>query len=225
MEPDNNFGSTQSSSSTSTSTPTPASPPAPSKTMSSANDELMQFDANKHKNLSPSLLWLAAIVSIVCTVGFWLLNSSVSKALANKQSEKDTIVSQINGSTYSAVEKKATAFKTAVDALQTATTNRYEMSTFLTALYAEVSDKVTVTDVAVSSAGKLTLAGTADSYKSVAEQIAVLTDWSVSSSAVLSGVQLDSVSEDVSSGTVVTFSISAQVNKSVKLTSSTSGGN
>lgn len=199
------------------SAPTPAPATGSTEGKSDGTDELVQYDENKGNNLSPLFLWIAAIFSIVGTAYIWFASSSVAQALSDKKTEKDSVIAEIVSPTYVDVESKATSFKSSVDQMQVALAARYSMSDFLPKFYANIDKKTTVSNLSISDDGKLTFDGLTDSYKSVAEQIATLTAWSVGSNKVLSDVKLLSVSEDTSSGVVVKFALSAQVDKTVDL--------
>lgn len=208
MESESIFGTQQAR-------PEPGAPVAPPPPSSSGDP--VSYDNPNHTNVAGLFMWLAAIIAVAGTVFLWFLNSSTTQALADQNSEKDKIVSEIVSPTYVDVETKATSFKTAVDQLSQAVASRYSVGAFLPKFYAHINKNVSVNNISIGTDGKLSFDGTTTSYKGVAQQVATLTDWSVDSKKVLSNVQLLSVSEDISSGVVAKFAISATIDKKIDL--------
>lgn len=231
MEPENQFNTQPGSAPASVPA---AAPPAKTQPMSMSNltsgmrpegGEIAEISDRHGPNGSTALLWLCAILAITATVWLWFLDRSAAQNVVDKTSQRDATIAEISMPTYRDVEAKATAFQAAVSQLSTVQKSRYKMSEFLPLLYAKINKNVVVKNVAVDTDGKLSLGGTTDSYKSAALQVATLQGWKVNDLNVLSNVQLVSESESITSGVVVTFSISASINKTVSLTTVSASAN
>ncbi len=207
----------------------PAPKPGPEPGGDKGGDNITEISEHGDFNLSGLLLWICAVLALTGMIFLWFLNRSAAQKLTDKTNEKTTTIAEISSPTYAAVETKATAFQAAVNQLDTATKSRYMMSEFLPLLYGRVDKNVTVTNLAIDSTGKLSFDGKTDSYKSAALQLAALQGWKINDENVVTGAQLLSESEDVSKGTVVTFSISGTIDKTISLittsASTTQGGN
>jgi len=219
------------------SAPTPSSAPAPapaprpgSSGGNSGDDYLTEMADHSEFSISGFILWLSAVVAISATVFFWFLNSSAAQDLADKTSQKTNAVAEISSPTYAALETRANQFQAAVNQLSTAAKSRFSMDKFLPLLYGQVNKNVVVSTLSVDDTGKVSFSGTTNSYKSAAQQVATLKNWKINEVNVVTAATLDSESESVESGVVlVTFSISATVDKTIALStasvSSTEGGN
>jgi len=206
--------------------------PAPRPPVHSGGDDIadsLTISDRGKANVAGLLLWLSAVVAIGMTVFFWFLNQSVAQDLADKTIEKDQVVAEISSPTYAALESRANQFQAAVNKLSTATKDRFSMEKFLPLLYAKINKNVVISDLSVDDSGKISFSATTDSYKSAAQQIETLKSWEIGGNKVATTVTLDSESESVDTAVVVSFSVSATIDKNVvfasDLTNSTEGGN
>jgi hypothetical protein len=200
----------------------PAAGPMPKE---NSNDmEMVQFSERGSFNLSIFLLWLCAIVAILGSVFLWFLSRSAADELADKQSRLDEVTSKLSTPANTEAEARAKSLISAVTQLKTASANRYLMKDFLPLFYTRINKNVVVSNLTIGSDGKISLDGKTDSYKSAAEQALSLRDWKINSKSMFTSVQLGTVSESIASGTEVTFSLSGQIDKTVKLTTTTTTG-
>jgi len=206
---------TPTSSPISDSRPAPGSKTEPAK--SGGNDEIEGIKEHSDVHVPSILLWTCAVLALTAMVFLWFLSYSSAQKLADKQSQRDATIAEISTPTYAAVEAKAIAFQSAVNQLKTASSGRYMFTDFLPLFYGRVNKNVVVTNLAVSSDGKLSFDGTTDSYKSAALQLASLQSWKINDKNVVLNAQLLSESEDVTQGVVVKFAISGNIDKTVSL--------
>lgn len=201
---------------------------SPKADIFTANEE--SFDVNEKKtfNFGVFICWIAALIAISGSIFFWLLNKSTLDALAEKNIEKDQIISEINSPGLIGAEQKATLFKKAVSTYESVTSQNYPMSVFLPALYQKVSPNVVIKNVSVTADSVMSFDGQADSYHSVALQLLLLKDWKVNDKSILKDVKLLSVSENInetSKKVEAPFSISAKIVKSASLNEKTGTAN
>lgn len=160
------------------------------------------------------LAWLSIMVAVLASVSFWLLDMSASQSLHDKKSEKDLIFQSIQSAEYADVNESITGFVSAYDRLKEVQKDHYAFGKFLPKLYEKVDSDITVENLEISNAGKLSLNGKTISYRGVADQMIALKSW-----GVLSNVQLVTVNLNVASnGSIeVPFVISADIDKSMDL--------
>lgn len=184
------------------------------------------FDVSTGHGGGAALLicWLTVCLSIIGSIIFWLMNSSAQKSVTDKQTSKDNVVSQLSSPSLFGVEAKADNFKAAVNRLTSISQQRYPMGVFMTQFSAEIDSNVTLKNLSFTSTNDLNMGGATTSYRAVADQMEVLKNWKVNNKNILKNVTLGSVSESMDTTTnkpVVTFAITATVDKSQSLTTST----
>lgn len=201
--------------------PVTAPPPAvDNERKNNSSEEFSAIEEEKHFNFAAMLNWITAILAISGTVFLYLLSKDLATKADTFENEKRVVVAQITGTTYSAVEKQASSFKSAVLELQQAEQDRYLMKDFLPGFYAHVAKNVVLGNVAVTETGEINLDGKTDSYNSIAKQFLALKDWQVDGKNVLTDVKLLSSSETVTEAGKLeaSFAISANIDRSVSLT-------
>lgn len=182
------------------------------------SEEFSAVEDEKHFNFAAMLNWITAILAISGAIFLYLLSKDLATKATTLEDEKQTAVAQITGSTYSGVEKQASAFKSAVLELQKADQSRYLMKDFLPQFYAHIAKNVVLGSITVSD-GEISLSGKTDSYNSIAKQFLALKNWAVDENNVLKNVQLLSSSESLAEGGKIeaSFTISATIDKTVSL--------
>lgn len=170
----------------------------------------LEVEDHSSFNFPVAISCLVALMAMLVTGLFWWINKDSQTLLKEKQSEQESIVQQITTSTYKDVEKKASDFKSSVNALSAAKKERYSMEKFLQNFYSKVTKDVQISSLSVSSEGSLSISGTTATYRSVADLLMALGDWET-----LGEVELGSVAlAESESGTLeATFSINAIINK------------
>jgi len=187
--------------------------------VSPIREEEDSFDISEKKriNLPVLICWLTALLAIAGGILFWLLSKSAGDALSEKKNERDEVIAQINSPGLSDVEQKASVFKSAVTNLSAVKSNQFLMSDFLTELYARVIANVVVSNLSVTTDGKLSLDGRTDSYRAVADQMLAVKEWKNKNDVLyLKNVQLVTSSQAVNQKTKkieVSFAITGIVNK------------
>lgn len=194
-------------------------PHAGTMPVSNAREEEDSFDISEKKsiNLPVLICWLTAILAISGGILFWLLSKSAGDALSEKKSERDEVIAQINSPSLADVEQKASVFKSAVTNLAAVKNNQFLMSDFLTELYARVITNAVISNLSVTTDGKLSMDGRIDSYRAVADQILAVKEWKNENDVpYLKNVQLVTSSQAVNQKTKkieVSFAITGIVNK------------
>ncbi|MFA7253405.1 MAG: PilN domain-containing protein [Patescibacteria group bacterium] len=182
-----------------------------------SSDEFTTFSDKKGTNLGLLFCWFGAIIALIATILFGLMQYSSNQRLNTKKGELEQVVSDIN-SRFSGVESQATSFKSAVAGLAKAEKDRYEVEPFLKELYTKISKNVVIRNLSINSDGRISIDGNTDSYRSVADQMVTLKEWKSGKKNILKNVELKGVSENINSGTpIVQFSLSAQIDKDVSL--------
>ena len=199
--------------------------PAASQPKEKSDDmEMVQFSEHGSFNMSMFLLWLCAVIAILGSVFLWFLSRSAASELIENKTTRDKVVSDLSIPANSEAEARANSLVSAVSQLKLATANRYLMKDFLPLVYGRVNKNVSIANLSVGSEGQISLDGKTDSYKSAAEQLLSLQEWKINNKNVLSSVKLGAVTETISNGTTVNFSISGQIDKTVKLSADTTAG-
>lgn len=183
-------------------------------------DTFAEFSDRESFNFGTAFLWFAASLSMLATVFFWWSNNNTSDLLAEKLAEKDGVVQDILSPTYKDVEKKASDFKSSVSQLKEASSKSNSKSEFIKTLYSKINNDISISSLSIPSDGSFSLAGSAQSYKSVGEQMVSLKSWNG-----LSNLELSSVSAEVSDGKIekINFTLTAKTNRSSSLTASDTG--
>jgi Tfp pilus assembly protein PilN len=184
--------------------------------------EFTEFSDRPGFNFAIAICWLVALAAILATLFFWFMDQNSASQLQDKTKKKSDILSQINSPSYVDVETKANEFKASVNALSDAKKNSFSMSTFLKDLYTKVTSDVVLTSIAVSNDGTLSLSGSTDTYRSVADLMMALKSWDT-----LESVDMSSVSnkKDEKTGKIVTsFAVSAKIVKSNTTAKASTGG-
>jgi hypothetical protein len=186
----------------------------------SSNEDSFDLSEKKVFNIGVFVCWVAATIAIGGSIFFWLLNNSTLSALADKTSERDQIVSEIDSPSLANAGQKANLLKAAVSKYEQASSSRYLISDFLPFFYQKVGQSIVVKNVSISSDSQLSFDGLADSYRTVASQMVLLSEWEINDKNILKDVKLLSVSENVNETTKkveVPFSISAVIVKNISL--------
>ena len=174
------------------------------------NDDAIKFSDHPSFNFALAILWVAAIFSVLGTLFLWWTNNDTKTSLKEKESQKNSIVSEMVSPTYTDVEKKASSFKSAVSALSAAAEERYSMDQFLKTFYTKITNDATVTSISVTQDGSLNITGQTKSYRSVAELLVALSSWKVLKEIDLTSVSM-ATGDQAANG--ASFSISAKVDK------------
>lgn len=191
-------------------------------TRASSLDEAADLLEREKFNFPRLILWIAAVVSIVASIGFTLINKSLVGDLAQTEKEKKEYAAKLNTSSNEAIEKEAIAFSRAVEGLKQAKSQRYSYTDFLPAFYQKINKNVKISNIAIAQDGKIAIDGETDSYKAVADQILTLSDWKANDKPVLNGVNLITVSKQLTGGGKTRFTINAYIKKDVKLSTASS---
>lgn len=196
-----------------------AVPATPAQSSNRPEEEITTFDNKEGVSLSMILLWVTAVVGIGMTVFLWFLSSDVSAKIESFKSEKTTADAWINSPTNLKTMEQAAGFDSAVTELQKAKSERYSMDDFLSKFYGQVNKDIKVNNLAISSAGLLSFDATTTSYRSAADQMLTLQNWTVNSLKILKDVQIATVSESIGEDgkATVPFSISAAIDKTASL--------
>ena len=211
---DDSFSSTPQfhSSETPDSTSSPSyQPPHTANPPSSHHAEtLSEFNQSKGASPVPSvLIWLSFIITLVVTGFFWLSDYSNVKAVNEKESEKNSIVSQLNSESNKRVEEEALNFQSAFTQLSTLVTNQVSKASFLTELYTHITRDVKISSISLSAEGDLGIDGATGSYRQVADLMLGLKGYSKLSDISLKSVAVSN-EEGVPLDQKITFSISAK---------------
>lgn len=199
----------------SSNTPNSASPsPPPPHTINPYAhhaQNFTEFNQSKGESSIPSILiWLSFIVILAVTGFFWLSDYSNVKAVNEKESEKNSIVSQLNSASNKKTEAEAINFQNAFTQLSTLVAGQVSKAVFLTELYTHITRDVKISSISLSEEGELGIDGATGSYRQTADLILGLKGY-----AKLSDISLKSVSisteEGVPLNEKVAFSISAKV--------------
>lgn len=176
----------------------------------------LKFAEHSDFNISMLILWLVAAFAILATVYFWWNEKNLEGVLAEKNTEKNAVVMEVNSPSNIAIEKEAIDFKASVAALSAAYKTRYPVSTFLPDFYKKVNKDVVIDNLSITVNGSISISGTTTSYRSVAEQVL-----SFQTFTSLSGVDLASTAVSNSDGNqMVSFTITANLVNPDKLAAS-----
>lgn len=181
------------------------------------NEEIETFGKSKPFNVGIFMLWIAAVLSILGTAYFYLLQKDSSSKLQAKKDELAQIDTQLQSAAYTAVEQKATDFKSSVTALKSATTaKKYQMNDLLIQVYTHTNKNIIVSSLSITDQGKISFSGTTDSYRSAADQLVTFREWKSGTKTVLTDLSLGSVSEKINTNgkAQVSFVITGTINKS-----------
>ncbi|MEK9156021.1 MAG: PilN domain-containing protein [Patescibacteria group bacterium] len=175
-------------------------------------DDLVTFGERPGFDFGVLFCWLAIFAAIGATAYFWLASRNLAGTLAEKQQERNEIISEIASPTYADVEEKAAGFKAAVEKLSEAKTKSYPASTFLTQLYKRVTSDVEVSAISMKSDGTLAIDGKTSSYRSIADLSLALKSWSALKDV---DIGTSAVSLSTEGKATASFSITAKIDKSV----------
>jgi len=180
----------------------------------SEDAEIIKFSEKPGFDYSIFLVVGAAVIAVAGTALLWLGNKNTVNALAEKKTEKTSIVSQITSPTYAEVEQTASNLKSAVGALKDASSQRYSMSELLPEFYKYIPNDVKINSLSVDSQKLIRFGGVTKSYRSAADTVVALKSWPAAI-----GASLDSTSASKSdSGAVeVRFSVTVAVDTSKPL--------
>ena len=192
----------------------PPPPPSPHTINPSAYHEHAQnfaeFNQSKGESSVPAvLIWLSFVVILAATGFFWLSDYSNVKAINEKESEKNSIVSQLNSTSNKKTEEEAINFQNAFSQLSTLVAGQVSKADFLTELYTHITKDVKITSISLSAEGELGIDGATGSYRQVADLMLGLKGFSKLSDISLKNVAL-STEEGIPLNEKVTFSISAK---------------
>ena len=193
--------------------PLRAGSPAPAKPHpeSSHSDSFAEFNKSSAASPIPSILvWLTFILTVAATGFFWMSDYSNTKAIAAKEAEKNSIVSQLNSESNKKVETEALNFKNAYQQLSTLITSRVSKVDFLNQLYTHMTKDVKITTISLSADNELAIDGGTATYRQVADLMLGLKGYSKLSDFALKNVGL-STEIGVPSNQIVNFSITAKV--------------
>jgi len=184
-----------------------------------SGEEFSAIEDEKRFDFAAMLNWITAILAISAAVFLYLLSKDLATKATTLENEKQVVVAQITGTTYSKVEQQASSFKSAVLELQNASQSRYLMKDFLPQFYAHIAKNVVLGNVSISDNGEIDLDGKTDSYNSIAKQFLALKDWAVGGNNVLTNVELLSSAEVAGEKGKLeaSFAISATIDKSISL--------
>ena len=187
--------------------------------------DIMQFSDHASFNFPMALGWLVTLFAILATMFMWWMSRDTAVQVAEKQDEKSSIMSQIQSPSNVATEKKANDLLSTVQSLKEAKEAKFPMSQFLISLYTKVTNDAVIKSIAVTADGKLSLAGTTKSYRTIADLSLALKSWDN-----LTDVDITSASVDKKDNGAMeaNFSITATIDKNKVLgkttTASTSTG-
>jgi len=175
-----------------------------------SRDNLIPMGDHSHFNFALVLAWLVALLAILAMLYFWWLSRNIVDVVAEKQSKLDSINQQIEAPAMVKVAKDSNDFKTSVGILSQAKKDRFSIATFLPTLYTKVTNDVKINSLALTTEGKLSIAGTTKNYRTTADLVMALKSW-----GSLSNVDLMSVAmmADDAGKIEANFSISADVVK------------
>jgi hypothetical protein len=193
--------------------------------MTSAKDDGIEFADTRKGNPVLAILWLCAIVSIVASGTFFLLNQSKAAELADKNKKKQEALTKLTAPENIKIENEANAAKATVEALVVAKKERNSFTVMLPAVYAKINKDVKVGSLSIASDGKLSFDGQTTSYKAVGLQYLTLKEWQIDSKPVFTKVDIAGASlSTVDKRTVTNFSISAELNKDLRFGAKSTGG-
>lgn len=208
--------------------PKPAEEPKPKEQQSKVirqGESFAEFDEGGGQSPAPAaILWITFILTVLITGYFWLIDYSNVKAISEKESEKNQVVTQLNTPENKEVEEKANNFKTAFTDLSTLTSQQLTKKDLLTALYGYFTKDVTLNTIAITQEGELQLDGATGSYRQVADFMLGLSGYNRLSEISLKSVAL-STTENVSADQKIVFTITANIDttKNMTGTSATTG--
>jgi len=177
------------------------------------NKDVIQFSDRPSFNFPVAIAWLVALFSILGTLFFWWVSRDSASMLEEKKTEKTNIIGEILSPTYVDVEKKASSFKSSVNALSDAAKDRYPTSQFLKDLYTKITKDVVITSLSVGADGSVSISGKTDSYRSVADLVVALKSWDTLTNVDLGAVSYEAPDKTKGGNPKAVFSITAKINK------------
>lgn len=172
--------------------------------------EVISFSERPKFNFALLFVWLAAGIAIAAALFFWFADRSTKNTLLEKKKQKDEVIAQITSPVFVDVEKRAADFKSAVNQLSAAKSERYDTNTFLTEFYKRITNDVQIEAVSLADNQSLAFNGKTKSYRSVAELALALKSWPVLSDAAIGTVALET---DENEQNYINFTFSAKINK------------
>ncbi len=186
------------------------------KPISTNKNDFEKF-SNKGSDMPMVVYWLAFALSLIFVGLFWFMGFNVSNALEEKQQEKDQIAALLSSPEIVEVEEQANNFKSAVSKLSSVSATRIKKTKLLVDLCGYFTKDLKIGSMSISSSGKLSLEGSAPSYKSVGEFMIALNEYERVSNVSLGSVSMIS-SEDSEANENVSFSISSDISMTKDLT-------
>lgn len=195
---------------------------APAIAKPKEQEEFSEFAERSTLNWPVFLLWIAAVIAILATLFFWWSNRNTLSLITDKNSEKDSIVAQLNSASYREVDTKAQNFKSSVSQLAKVYDTRYPMGYFLTTLYTKINSDVKLSNITLTSEGVLNIVGIASSYYAVGEQMVSLKSYDSLQEVTLTSSSINYAKNGSANG--VSFAITANVDKAAVKTNYESVG-
>lgn len=158
--------------------------------------ELVQFSDHPAFNFGMAISWLVALCAVAISAFLWWLNMDTKTTVQERQKQKDAIISEITSPANVEIEKKAANFKSAVNSLKKAQSEKVSINTFLKHLYTKVTNDVVLTNITVTKEGTVSLNGTTGSYRSVADLIMALKSWPQVTNVDLKSVSMQENDKD-----------------------------
>lgn len=164
------------------------------------------FMQDKGVSPIPSIIvWVTFALALFLTIFYWMSDYSNVKSIAEKESEKNSIVSQLNSENNRDAEDQANGFKLAFSRLSALVKQDSSKIDFLNELYSHLTRDVKISTLSLSAENELGMDCLTGSYRQVADFVLALEGFSK-----LSNISLNNVSKTTESG--VSFSVSAKAN-------------
>lgn len=200
------------------------SPPEGAQTVDKSSrvvDGSFEVSNNRGYSFALFVCWMAVFVAVAGSVFFWLLNNSAKQAIKDKSDEKNQIISKIATPSLADVEVKAGVFKSAVNNLSAVSAKRYSVSTLMPKFYEKIATSIQISNISISTDGKISFDGKAPSYRAVADQMLLFKEWKVNSANIVKKIELTNLNQGVNEETKkieVSYALSMVIDQTKSLT-------
>jgi len=177
-------------------------------TLDNVKSSFGKSNFSQSADLSFAISWISIAVAVIGTISIWMLDASIVQSKKQKLNQKDILIQKITSAEYSELDQKVSGLKAAYDEVRADASNSLSVGNFLTDLYSRVNKDIQIKNISVTSDGKLNIDGSADNYRSVADEMLALKSFNR-----LENIELLSTSMNVtSSGKVdVPFAFTAKI--------------
>jgi Tfp pilus assembly protein PilN len=181
---------------------------------------VVEFSDKKKFNFTPLSVWGGFALAVLFMVYLLVAKSGLSSTIADLETQRTDIQSQLESPSYVDTEKQILAASSAVNTLTEIKDKEISKKTLLDEIYSHITNDVKITSIAVGSDGSLAVDGATGSYRSVADLIMALKSYERVSDLKLASVAV-SDEEGISAKEKVVFTITAKIDLTKEITSDT----